>query len=931
MISVGPAMPLQRQWSRSLTLRLLVLVMGVLITGIGVIADQATRQMREAMQRELIARVEADIAIQADQLEWEMNNRKRALEQVAAMLSLELANKEAATLQRLLESRPVFNSFFNRGTFIADAQGIVLSSTPLETGRTGISYADRDYMIAALRGGETFAGGPEMDKTLGAPVVVIATPVRLQGRIVGALAGVTDLSASSFLNRFQGGLQGGSGREITLVDVQSGLVVASSDSSRLMQAAKPAAPSLPSGLAKGDDDKMVVSKPVGSTGWLLEMGVSMIDMQIAVTAMQTRVVTAAVGVTLIGVLFALWALQNLLRPLARASAQLDGWNGDGLPFSPALADRPDEIGRLTNRFNRVSEQLTVHSQTLDQSSALLEKVSAMAHVGGWELDVSTERLYWSLETFRIHDLDAESPPTLTDAISFYAPASREIVKAAVNNAIATGKSYDLELELVTALNRAIWVRAQCHPVLENGQVVKLRGAVQDITRTKSDAARISELAFTDVLTSLPNRRLLMDRLGIAMAACRRHARIGALLVIDLDDFKMLNDSYGHFKGDLLLKAVGQDLIQASREGDTVARVGADEFMVLLTDLGSDPSEAVQQARTIAESLLLGLRRGYLLGRLNHYSTASIGVTFYGAQEEGLEDPMKRADLAMVQARKSGGDAVYFFEDRMQALIDRRVELESAMRRGLKRQEFLLHYQPQVVESGDRPRIVGVEALIRWQHPQQGMISPGEFIPVAEESGMILDIGKWVLASACAQLARWRDDPMFSHLSIAVNVSPRQFHQSDFVTTVLQILGASGADPKRLKLELTEGMLVSDMEEVIEKMHALRLLGIGLSLDDFGTGYSSLSYLKRLPLDQIKIDQSFVRDILTDSNDAAIARTIIALADSLGLSIIAEGVETEEQRNFLVSEGCLAYQGYFFCRPVAIQDFELWAKGLPEPS
>jgi diguanylate cyclase (GGDEF)-like protein len=417
---------------------------------------------------------------------------------------------------------------------------------------------------------------------------------------------------------------------------------------------------------------------------------------------------------------------------------------------------------------------------------------------------------------------------------------------------------------------------------------------------------------------------------------QRHTQHCALIVVDLDNFKLLNDSYGHFKGDLLLKAVAQEMAATVREGDTVARVGADEFMILLTELSGDPQEAVQQAKVISGNLLSGLRRNFLLGRLHYYSTASIGVTLLGNSQEAPEEPMKRADLALVQARHSGGNTSCFFEPRMQAMIERRVELESAMRRGLENNEFVLYYQPQVVEhvEGHR-RIVGAESLIRWRHPEHGMVPPGEFIPVAEESGLILQLGQWVLTTACAQLTQWASQPHFSHLTMAVNVSARQFHQPDFVATVLQSLTASGADPKRLKLELTEGLLVVNVDDVVVKMNTLKSLGVSFSLDDFGTGYSSLSYLKRLPLDQLKIDQSFVKDILNDSNDAAIARTVIALADSLGLSIIAEGVETHEQRQFLASEGCLAYQGYVFSRPVPLEEFERlvqpWLKSFARDS
>jgi diguanylate cyclase (GGDEF)-like protein len=461
--------------------------------------------------------------------------------------------------------------------------------------------------------------------------------------------------------------------------------------------------------------------------------------------------------------------------------------------------------------------------------------------------------------------------------------------------------------------------------MENGHVTKLIGAIQDITQHKRDAMRINDLAFKDELTELPNRRLLIDRLEMAISASQRNGQLCALVAIDIDNFKLLNDSHGHFKGDLLLKAVAHELAEAVRESDTVARVGADEFMVVLTNLGTKPEEAAAQAKALAEQLCAKLRRSYQLGRIQHYSTVSIGAVAFGWNDEIPEEPMKRADLALTQAKASGCALTVCFEPEMQVAIERRVALEAAIRRGLRNQEFTLHYQAQVVERGDGDRrVVGAETLIRWHHPEHGTISPAEFIPVAEDSGLILDIGNYVLKAACEQLARWATNPNLDHMTLAVNVSARQFHQPGFVESVLQALAASGAPAQRLKLELTEGMLVTNIEEVVVKMKTLKTLGVSFSLDDFGTGYSSLSYLKRLPLDQLKIDQSFVRDILGDANDAAIARTVIGLADSMGLAIIAEGVETQEQRQFLAGEGCIAYQGYLFSRPVSIEDFEALA-------
>lgn len=455
-----------------------------------------------------------------------------------------------------------------------------------------------------------------------------------------------------------------------------------------------------------------------------------------------------------------------------------------------------------------------------------------------------------------------------------------------------------------------------------GQISHYVGTFTDISSRKTAEEKIKSLAFYDPLTFLPNRRLLMDRLEQALAGGARHQRKGALLFIDLDNFKKLNDTLGHDKGDILLQQVAKRLVTCTRDIDTVARFGGDEFVVMLEDLNEEPVEAAMQAEVVGEKILSALNQGYQLAGIEHRSTPSIGITLFGEYPETVEEPLKRADLAMYQAKSAGRNTLRFFDPKMQAVVAAHVALEEALREAIVGDQFLIHYQVQVTAEG---LFTGAEALVRWRHPSRGMISPAEFIPLAEETGLILPLGRWVLETSCEQLAVWANDPALAHLTLAVNVSPRQFHQDDFVEQVLNVIERTGVNPKRLKLELTEGMLVSNVEDVIIKILAIKEHGVDFSLDDFGTGFSSLAYLKRLPLDQLKIDQSFVRDILVDPNDAAIAKMVIVLAESLGLSVIAEGVETEAHRDFLASQGCLAYQGYFFSRPLALLEFEAFVK------
>lgn len=449
------------------------------------------------------------------------------------------------------------------------------------------------------------------------------------------------------------------------------------------------------------------------------------------------------------------------------------------------------------------------------------------------------------------------------------------------------------------------------------------GLVRDITERKQVEQQIRDLAYFDVLTQLPNRRLLMDRLGHALATSDRSQSYGALMILDLDHFKTLNDTQGHDVGDRLLVEVSQRLAANVRQQDSVCRLGGDEFVVLLEGLGADEAHAASQAEAIAEKVRFALNQPYALdvSGMKFHSTTSIGLALFRGQGASSEMLMKQADVALYQAKDGGRNLVRFFNPAMQAAIDSRMVMEAALRQAVDKGEFRLHYQPQVDQDGS---LIGAEALLRWLPANPGMVYPAEFIPLAEETGLILPIGKWVLDTACAQIKIWERDPRTRALQMSVNVSARQFHQPDFVETVQQSLTSSGIDPSRLKLELTESVVLDNVDAVIRQMQQLNALGVSFCLDDFGTGYSSLSYLKRLPLDQVKIDQSFVRDVTVDPNDAAIVRAIMALSRSLGLQVIAEGVETQAQRDFLLENECRAYQGLLFCRPIPIDE---WASLL----
>lgn len=442
--------------------------------------------------------------------------------------------------------------------------------------------------------------------------------------------------------------------------------------------------------------------------------------------------------------------------------------------------------------------------------------------------------------------------------------------------------------------------------------------ITDIIMSKEAADEIQRLAFYDPLTGLPNRQLLRDRLKLSMASSFRSQRKGAMLFIDMDNFKTLNDTLGHDIGDLLLQQVAKRLTACVREADTVARLGGDEFVIVLEDLSEIAMDAIMQTEIIANKILMNLNQTYQLNQYECRSTPSIGATLINGHEQTIDELLKQADIAMYQAKTAGRNTFRFFDPEMQASIKARAELEAHMTLALAVNQFVLFYQAQVNHLG---QIIGAEALIRWKHPEQGLISPMDFIPLAEETGLILPIGRWVLQTACEQLKLWEKNPYTRNLLLAVNVSPYQFRQSDFIEEVCQIIYSTSINPNKLKLEITESLVHHDIEDNIIKMQALREIGIRFSMDDFGTDYSSLSSLKKLPLDQLKIDKSFVRDITTDPDDAIIVQTIIAMANHLGMEVIAEGVETEAQRAFLKLHGCRICQGYLISKPIPLIDFE----------
>lgn len=452
----------------------------------------------------------------------------------------------------------------------------------------------------------------------------------------------------------------------------------------------------------------------------------------------------------------------------------------------------------------------------------------------------------------------------------------------------------------------------------NGSLTHYVATMSDISERKAAEQEIHQLAFYDPLTGFANRRLFIDRIGVALRELNRYQRCGALILLDLDSFNYVNDTLGHHIGDRLLQNVARRFGQMLRDTDTLARLGGDEFAVLVEGVDSSPRKTKALAEHIANKLMAALDTPIQVGDEQALVTASVGITVMADSQHSTYDYLQQADMALSQAKASGRRTLRFFDPSMQAALLARVMLEADLRLALDYQQWQLHYQPQVDEQG---RIVGVEALLRWHHPERGLVSPGEFIPLLESTGLINDVGEWVLAAACHQLAAWQRQPGFEQLTISVNISPLQFRENDFLDRVEQVFLRTQAPLERLKLEVTETLFVEARDDARDKMLSLKARGVRFSLDDFGTGYSSLAYLAQLPLDQLKIDQSFVQQVLESSANAAIVESTIALAKSLNLDVIAEGVETPAHQAWLMAHGCHAFQGYLFGRPMPVEEME----------
>lgn len=618
-----------------------------------------------------------------------------------------------------------------------------------------------------------------------------------------------------------------------------------------------------------------------------------------------------------------WLIQRFMRPIVKLQSTMESMqlSGSMEQFVPVELEEgnQDEIGKLSRAFNQMSEALANSERSMRLAASIYQSnADAIVVTDENNLIVDVNPAFTAITGYTLNEVVGKNPRIMQSGKhdkEFY----QHMWQTILNEGYWQGEIWDKRK------NGEVYTKFAHISVLRrsDGSVYRHVAQFSDITEKKQKDELIFWQANYDSLTGLPNRRLLNDRLVHALATNKRSEDCGALMFLDLDKFKTLNDTLGHDYGDMLLVEVAKRIKSCVREVDTVARIGGDEFVVLLENLGSETKEATQIAAHIAENIRACLSAPYQLRDRTYHSSPSIGVSLIYGNHESSDDLIKHADMAMYQAKESGRNAVRFFDPQMQQSVETLAALESDLRQAINHQQLRLYYQIQL--DNDLHQI-GAEAMVRWIHPTRGMVLPAQFIPFAEESSLILEIGHWVLDAACQQIAAWSNNEHTRKLVLAVNISARQFKQSDFVEQVAAMIRKHSIEPSRLKLELTESIALGDLDIIVTKMLTLRhVLGVTLSLDDFGTGYSSLSYLKRLPLDQIKIDQSFVRDMTVDSGDAVMVKTIIDMAQNFDVDVIAEGVETEAQLALLKQYGCLAYQGYLFSKPVPLEEFEALLK------
>ncbi|MFA6311135.1 MAG: EAL domain-containing protein [Sterolibacterium sp.] len=899
--------------------RIQLVVLALLLAGIWGLAARVTVAMQDDLEKVLADQMSSTVHFVASDLDSAFQMRIDALDEIAATISpAALANP--AKLQEHLERHVAAKALFPNGVVVADKRGIIVAAYPQVEGRTGTDISDRAYFRDTMTHGRTSIGAPMLSRFLKQPFVAIAMPIRDgSGNVAAVMIGPSYLSDRSLFGQIEQTRLGASGYFVVM-SPRDNLIVSATDKTRIMtpMPAKGVNPLLDRRIETGFDEaginvssrgveNLSVSRRLKTTGWIVVAAVPTEEVYAPIATLKRQIYVAALLLSLVVMLILRFVLARQLSPLVEAGDAMRRMTDGEEAFAPIPVRRNDEIGHLVDNFNRLVVERQSTEQALRESESRYQDLTSMSSDWLWEQDAQ----------FRFSEMSYGLSITRLNPAKTLGKTRWELPILEVSDARWQAHRRLLErhepfkdfvYQIETTPGELRWFSIAGNPVFgRNGEFVGYRGVGTDITERKTAEQQVEYLAYRDTLTGLPNRLLLNDRFEQAKAYADRSRTKVALLFLDLDNFKTINDSLGHGVGDHLLKEIAARLSEGIRDTDTVSRQGGDEFLILLSDLAD-----ADTIPPILAKLVKRLQETFWIDGHELSTSISVGVALYPDDGKDFHTLLKKADMAMYRAKDAGRNTYRFFDEQMNVEAVEHLAVRNGLRRALEHDEFVLHYQPQI-DLGDG-RVTGVEALIRWRHPDLGLIAPGRFIAIAEDSGLIVPIGEWVVHEACRQAAAWKLAGL-PDMQVAVNLSAVQFKRGDVVQAVTSALDASGFNPAFLELELTESILIGNTESVLATVQRLKLLGVRLSIDDFGTGYSSLSYLKRFDVDKLKIDQSFIRDLSSDPEDAAIVRAIIQMAQSLSLTTIAEGVEDAQMLDHLRSFRCDGAQGYHFARPM----------------
>ena len=933
-------MRVNTRFTLSLTNRLTLLTLLVFLIGIWSITLYATRRLQQDMVDLLGTQQLSTVSTVAGQLDEALRFRLRALERIALETTPELL-ENPARLEEMIARNSVLQALFTGGIRVHDAQAGIVAQVGYDPTPMGNQFADLDYMTIALHEGRTTTGRAIVDRQLAAPKIAMAAPIRGNNdQIIGAIAGVIDLRNNSFFDNVIRSSLGASGSYL-LISPQHGMSVTVSEKNRVISSLPPPGVNLMQdrfiagfegyGLATNNHgyEELTAAKQIRNAGWFLVGSVPTAEMFAPVRAMQRQVMWAAALVSVLaGILVALFVRRTLHRqfePMLAATRTLSSMTDPGgSSLVPLAVGKDDEVGKLITGFNKLLQTLEtarlelreheLHYRTLANGGSALIWTSGIDRLCNYVnepwLHFTGRRLEEEIGNGWIENVHPEDVEHCC-----------EIYDAAFDVRV----HYSMEYRLRHVDGDYHWVRTDASPRFDStGHFLGYIAFCYDITNIKQYQSQLEHIAHYDALTGLPNRLLLADRLRQAMNQAPRRGLLLAVAYIDLDAFKAVNDTYGHKIGDELLANLAKRMVQILRDGDTLGRLGGDEFIAVLVDLPDIDASERMFAR-----LLETASQPVLLGDIVLHVTASLGVTFYPQSETiDADQLLRQADQAMYQAKQAGKNRYHLFDAEQDRHVRGRHESLEHIRQALANREFVLFYQPKVnMRTGE---VIGAEALIRWQHPQLGLLPPAAFLPVIEEHPLAIELGEWVIDTALAQIEAWQTDELSTQLS--VNVGALQLQHPNFVSRLQALLARyPRVNPGKLELEILETSALEDFAGISKVMRACQELGVGFALDDFGTGYSSLTYLKQLPAGLLKVDQSFVRDMLGDPDDVAILVGVLGLAAAFQRKVIAEGVETLAHGEMLLRLGCEWAQGYAVARPMSADDFRRWVGTWEAPS